>query len=52
METIKICQGMRIALGVKDGAILFINPYATSRYDTRSVFKRSTSGLNLVFFFS
>ena len=32
--------------------IIFTNPFARARYDTRSIFKRSLKGLNSEFFFS
>ena len=32
--------------------ILFTNPYARAGYDTRSIFKRSVTGLNSEFSFS
>ena len=33
-------------------AYIFTNPFARVGYDTRSIFKRSLTGLNLEFFFS
>ena len=35
-----------------DGQILFTNPSARAGYDTRSIFKRSLTGLNSEFSFS
>ena len=37
---------------VTDHVIIFTNPYAQEGYDTRSIFKRSLTGLNSKFSFS
>ena len=36
----------------KEGMIIFTNPSARAGYDTRSIFKRSLTGLNSEFSFS
>ena len=39
-------------LADQDVLLLFTNPSAQARYDTRSIFKRSLTGLNSKFSFS
>ena len=41
-----------LELRKKPGIILFTNPLAQAGYDTRSIFKRSLTGLNSEFSFS
>ena len=53
----KICKYLDIAKGLKKLCdikvmVLFTNPSARAGYDTRSIFKRSLTGLNSEFSFS
>ena len=46
---LNICKNM---MGILTFVILFTNPSARAGYDTRSIFKRSLTGLNSEFSFS
>ena len=48
----KAVQAVKVPIAVNSIVVLFTNPSARAGYDTRSIFKRSLTGLNSEFSFS